>query len=145
MVTVNCPTIFQGDCMRPDKFLARDGKHFYSYEGVDHPSVTTILSVIDKPLLTRWKMKQAALAAATAAADMVKLNPSGKITKVSLKEIADDAMDAPDNLAGVEARVGTAVHELAWQASMLDHGVGEVSDSTSDNPQPADKAVRTAL
>jgi hypothetical protein len=88
--------------------ITRDAAHRYTYEGVQYPGVTTILSVLDKPALINWAAKETATAAARLLPELPKmmetLGETGVIAALSNRQ---------NWTKNVGAQLGTEVHALA--------------------------------
>ena len=101
---------------------------FYTIDGKDLPSVTSILNVIDKPWLGPWQKKE--LAAAMKTELLVKNLPKDKLKRIDvLDEMIKQAKKVP-NLIGKQAmELGTKIHS---QIEKLSLGEGENVETDED-------------
>ena len=90
---------------------------FYTIDGKDLPSVTSILNVIDKPWLGPWQKKE--LAAAMKTELLVKNLPKDKLKRIDvLDEMIKQAKKVP-NLIGKQAmELGTKIHSQIEKLSL---------------------------
>ena len=97
----------------PGVFMTSDHRYYFNGQG-PVPSVTTVLSIMDKPAVTTWKGKQIALAALKYPETLIQLQ----------REEGDDQairwlMRKADEERDTAASLGTGVHLLA---DMLSRG-----------------------
>ena len=93
----------------PTLGLVRDARHRYSWNGGPwYPSVTTVLSIKDKPALVGWAKRETAACAVRNLAVLERMVASGGPQAAIdwLKKIPDFARDSAADL-------GTAVHAMA--------------------------------
>ena len=102
-----------------------DEARFYTINGKDYPSVTTILSVINKPYLGQWyakmereRMKDGVLRAAISMEERgLKLSPEGLVNLVLKMTEGQKAGERARNEA---ADIGTAAHALIeWHTRVM--------------------------
>jgi len=77
----------------------------YTIEGVDYPSVTQILDILDKPALKQWAVNMAC--------NYIKDNvKSGDFDATEIKDLADQAKKEWKNLSQEAMSIGSEVHSL---------------------------------
>jgi len=119
-----------------------DEGRFYSIDGRDYPSVTTILSVINKPALGPWyaKMERTAMETAILEVAMSAEKAGHKAiatgTLLDAVGLALKGVKAADKVKTAAADVGTAAHALVeWHTRVM------LGEDAGPEPQVPDAAL----
>lgn len=89
----------------PANSSKRGGARFYTWEGVEYPSVTSVLKVINKPFLVPWAAKMVAERAVSVAPQL------GKMVEEDLEDTLRFLKNAHYRRSSTAANLGTQIHE----------------------------------
>lgn len=98
------------------KATSRTGSRFYTVDGQQLPSVTTILSAINKPALVKWAENTATAAVTAAAADLyldlLKAAPMSRPAYIGTLQTRLGAQRQSDRELAKAAEIGTQAHAV---------------------------------
>jgi hypothetical protein len=132
-------------------FMTQDHRYYFNGKG-PYPSVTTVLSIMDKPAVMIWKARESARAMWSA------LNPrTGRLPALSVEEGTDAeelkrteealinwAVKEADKARDTAAKLGSSIHLLADMASRATEKATEAFD-VGEEAQPYLAAFRGFL
>lgn len=94
-----------------NKIKRIDGEsRYYEIDGIRYPSVTTILSCIDKPALRFWYRKEALLEVERNWEYLSEMIKGGTYLEDALKEVTKKSKTKPEEIMQKALDVGSAVH-----------------------------------
>jgi len=117
----------------------RSSRFYETPEGMIYPSVTTILSAINKPALVPWAAKEERKMVLTALRGLMDSKPDGvKVSRLQFMAQLDDAIGkekAHSKLLNKASNIGTQIHEMAeWVLR------SELQQETGPEPVLSDEA-----
>src|SRR3990170_3101551 len=124
--TKPCPSEAENDLARGtgirEAFLARQnpprttanaGRFYTIAEGVQLPSVTTILNVVGKPALVQWAAKEERTMVSAVAADLAKTPPMSRTAYLTTLTDRLGKQRANQKLLAKASEIGSQVHAMA--------------------------------